>query len=163
MVCSHFPEDNSRQCALCFPEADYEIKPQVWRDKPIVEVFRDGKAWARPWDTHFRFGVVKAAMILYCIDIVQEFALTSSSGNVIPESRYLVDKRDLKSTIQLQTFPLFINSYQEIVEYPFIRLDRLSQNLSTADIGFGQHKAAALVILKNDLAHWAESLDGWFD
>ena len=74
----------------------------------------------------------------------------------------IIQKPDPDLTIQLQTFPAFTNSYEVLVEEPFLRLDRIYNGKITLHIGFGQHKAAALVILKNDLNDWLQSVHGWY-
>jgi len=43
MACEHFPQVTIDNCPLCFPETDYEIKQQTWKNEPIVEVFRGAR------------------------------------------------------------------------------------------------------------------------
>ena len=160
MACRHFPHAVSIRCPLCNPEAVFEIEQQSWNDEPIVEVLRDGEAWASPWDSNFRFGRVKTAMILSCIDTVQDFALTPNPGAMIPSP--IINQADPDLIIQLQSFPTFTNSYGILIEEPFLRLDRVVHDKLTLHIGFGQAKAAALVILKNDLRNWLRSVRGWY-
>ncbi|HHT9160123.1 MAG TPA: hypothetical protein ACFYEH_09705 [Candidatus Brocadiaceae bacterium] len=161
MPCIHFPDAINKQCPLCFPEAVYEIEQQIWKGEPIIEVLRDGEAWASPWDRNFRFGRIKTAMIWYCIDRIQDFALTNNPGKMIPLP--FIREADPDLIIQLQTFPLFRNADGNIIEGPFLRLDHLLNKpfISNTHIGFGKEKAAALVILKNELLKWLQSIGGW--
>src|SRR3989338_8531585 len=164
MACEHFPQVTIDNCPLCFPETDYEIKQQTWKNEPIVEVFRDGKPWDSPVDRHFRFGRVKTAMILYCIDTIQDFALT---GTMIPSP--IIKQPDPDLAVRIQTFPAFTTSYGRFVDEPFMRLERINPvriehtkfKIAKQSIGFGQVKAAALVVLKNDIDKWLRSVGGW--
>ena len=160
MPCIHFPDAINKQCPLCFPEAVYEIKQQTWKGEPIVEVLRDGEAWDEPWDHNFRFGRIRTAMIWYCIDKIQDFALTCDPGKMIPLP--FIHKADPDLTIQIQTFISFTYADRNI-EIPFLKLNSLPNNplIRPKRIGFGQKKAAALVILQNDLLNWLRIIGGW--
>ncbi len=160
MGCIHFPINMPNECPLCYPSADYEISPKMWANEPIIEILRDGKSWLSLWDKEFQFGRVKTAMILYTIDIIERFAVTPTPEHMLPLP--IIEKPDPDLTIQLQTRPAFTNSYGIVVEEPFLRLDRIYNGKMTLHIGFGQHKAAALVILKKDLHDWLQSVRGWY-
>jgi len=164
MACHHFPHAIENRCPLCNPGAVYEIQRSMWNDgikinEPIVEILRDGNVWDSPWDTNFRFGRIKAAMILYSIDTIQKFALSSDPGKMIPLPIFIQTDPDL--VIQLQTFPSFAKMDREIIEEPYLRLERVAEKYPQ-HIGFGQKKAAALVILKNELRNWLRSVHGWY-
>lgn len=160
MGCTHFPNKMPNECSLCYPSADYEILPKMWGNEPVIEILRDGASWLSLWDKEFQFGRVKTAMILYTIDIIERFAVTPTPERML--SLPIIEKPDPDLTIQLQTFPAFTNSYGIVVEEPFLRLDRIYNGKMTLHIGFGQPKAAALVILKNDLRDWLQSVRGWY-
>jgi hypothetical protein len=164
MACKHFPRSIENRCLLCNPEAVYSINSYFWNDgikvnEPIIEILRNGDVWASPWDTNFRFGRIKAAMILYCIDNIQGFALAPESGKLIPSP--IIHQPDPDLIIQLQTFPAFTKMDGVIVDEPYLRLDRIGEKYSS-HIGFGQRKAAALVILKKDIKNWLKSVHGWY-
>lgn len=142
------------------PNASYSIESKKWRNEPLVEVLRDGRPWESPWDAHFQFGRVKTAMILYCIDTIKSFAKNPRPDTMIPTP--IVRKPDPDLVIRLQTFPTFTTPNGILVDEPFLRLDRVINNPHPPHIGFGQQKAAALVVLKDDLARWLQSVGGWY-
>ena len=160
MVCVHFPCAISNDCPLCFPKALFEIEEKRWECEPIIEILRDGEPWALPWDNNFQFGRVKTAMILNCIDTIEAFALATNPGGMFPLP--IIQESDPDLVIQLQTFSIFTNSNGDIIEGPYLRLDRIYNGKKTLHIGFGQQKAAALVLLKDNLRSWLRSVHGWY-
>ncbi|MEW6092545.1 MAG: hypothetical protein AB1531_01140 [Chloroflexota bacterium] len=158
MACRHSPDDWFGLCPICFPDADYSIAQSVYQGEPVIEVLRNQEVWSSDWDKNFRFGRVKTAMILYSIATIEEFAVAENPGYMIRGSKVRVHDPDM--IIRLQTFPVFINSYGESVHEPFLRLERIDGNQVLHHIGFGQRKAAALVILKIDIEEWLSSVNG---
>lgn len=161
-TCRHAYQEKIERCPVCDPDAIYEINQTQWlaKGEPIVEILRNGNAWTEPWDSHFRFGRIKTKMILSCIHYIEEFAVSASPAELI--KAYIIQKPDPDLIIQMQTFPEFVNSHGYLIPYPFLRLDRLVNKDKTQHIGFGQVKASALVILKDDLAVWLQSVHGWY-
>ena len=165
MTCEHFPQVTIDNCPLCFPETVYQIKEQTYNNEPIVEVFRDGKPWNSPSDSHFRFGREKTAMILCCIDTIRDFALT---GAMIPSP--IINQDDPDLIVRIQTFLKFTNSYGKVVNEPYMKLERVEFvrieheefDISKRTIGFGKEKAVSLVVLEDKLKNWLRSVGGWY-
>jgi hypothetical protein len=99
-------------------------------------------------------------MILFCINYLEDFAIHINPGEMLLQP--IISRPDLDLTIQLQTFPDFVNSKGNLILYPYLRLDRIVNGRRTLHEGIGQRKAAALVILKDDLDAWLESVHSWY-
>jgi hypothetical protein len=132
----------------------------TWKDEPIVEILRDGDHWKSPWDSRFRFGRVKAKLILSSKRIIEKFALSDDPAAVLPER--MVRRPDKDLAIQLQTFPAFTNSYGVYVEEPFLRIERIERGFPPPHIGLGLAKAAAVTILRPEIHAWLRNVGGWW-
>lgn len=159
-MCKHSPPAHLNRCPLCDPDAAYRLVASEYLGEPVIEVTRDGQPWNSPWDTHFRFGRIKTAAILFCRKDIQKFALSKHPGAMLPDP--VVRQPDPDLTLQLQTFPAFTNSGGAVVDEPFLRIERLRHGSVTHYIGFGQRKAAALVLLQKDLEAWLRRIRGWY-
>ena len=145
---------------LCETATNYELSLTTSKNEPIVEVLRNGKSWASPWDTNFRFGRVKAKMVIASKVFVQRFDLAENPGALLTEP--LVIQPDPDLIIQLQTFPYFTKKDIPVYE-PFLQLKGLKcGNHLPKHIGFGRTKATALVILMENIEVWLQSVGGWW-
>jgi hypothetical protein len=159
MLCEHYFNLVNRNCPICFPSEHYQIVPDNFTGKPLVEIFRNGNPWLAPGDRNFRFGTKKAAMILYCIKEIEQFAISNCPAEIYETCIRKISSADPTDEIYLQSFPEFERTDGEVVRMPFLRVDRVVNSVKSTHIGFGQLKATALVILEEELRDWFQSVD----
>ena len=96
-------------------------------------------------------------MILGFAKEIEKFALASNPADVHKSPVCKPSSLDLSSEIYLQSYPYFLRDNGEIVPMPFLRLDLVKNFIPTTHIGFGQLKATALVVLKEEILNWFQS------
>lgn len=159
MSCEHSFNQVDKNCPICFPSVRYRIYSDTYNRRPIVEIFRNGMPWFAPGDSHFRFGVKKAEMILYCIKEIEQFALSNNPAEIYKTSISKISPIDPSEEIYLQSFPEFERTDGHVVRMPFLRLNRTVNSVPSTDIGLGQTKAIALAVLQEELRGWFQSVD----
>jgi hypothetical protein len=139
------------QCYLCQASPEYEMKEDIYKGNPIVELLHNGGP-IHERDKNFRFGKSKARLFLACLNIVEELAATQ--GDERPNIR----NREFVDTVSGDRIFARVESFFELsdnrrIGVPWVHLQ--SGKYSNLDIGFGRRKAKAIVALRRQLAKWA--------
>ena len=139
------------QCHICQAPPEYEMKEDIYKGNPIVELFHNGGP-IHERDAHFRFGEKKAKLFLACMDIVKELAATQ--GDEMPDikNQKVIDAVS-GDTISVELKREIDLSNNRRLKIPWVHLQ--SGKYSNLDIGFGRRKAKAIVALRRQLAAWA--------
>jgi hypothetical protein len=152
-MCFHDPAVNRADCGICSPRETYSWQEGIFEGSSIFEVLREGEPWRSDWDEHFRFGPTVAAMITFAILDVERFSLAADPSLLFPHPLTRTPEPGLTYTIQ--TFNSFPNSRGDLVNEPFMKLQRYTSTDNEAQaIGFGRRKATALAVLQRELATW---------
>ncbi|GAB4330539.1 MAG: hypothetical protein Kow0037_06380 [Calditrichia bacterium] len=124
----------------------YSLFEGSYKGNPVIEILKDKEPF---WDhfsghkSHFRFGLNKAELILYCLEIIEGFVKFNGS-----HPKY--ESPVLYETDEGFEFSVKTNSYFErngkTIYSPYIEL---SAGLTT--IKFGLQKAAAILELQDEI------------
>jgi hypothetical protein len=139
------------ECSLCQAPPEYEMKEDIYKGNPIVELLHNGGP-IHERDKNFRFGKGKAKLFLACLDIVEELAATQGDERPHIRNHEVVNKViDDRIIVRVESF--FELSDGRTVSVPWVRLQ--SGKYSNLHIGFGRRKARAILALRRKLAKWA--------
>jgi hypothetical protein len=130
----------------------YSLKEEDFYGYPVVEVLKNGGS-VHMWDSHFRFGLRKAEMLLACVAIVRKFGW-STDGERLALKPQLVEKRRRGLTVQISVgmHPEFEHSSGAIIDRPWLRLQALPPDIDY--IGLGMMKCRAVAAVEDDLKQW---------
>jgi hypothetical protein len=121
----------------------FSAREDEYKGHPVLEILADGQPWGSisPYDSHFRFGVSRGAMILTARDLIVTFW---STGGDLPERerKLVVTSPELSCRCDCTTHASFVAHGQTIWQ-PYMKLV-----CRPWDIGFGVQKAGALVSLE---------------
>lgn len=130
----------------------YSIKEGLYHGFPVVEVLKNGGS-VHMWDSHFRFGLRKAEMLIACSTILREFGWATDDERLAFKSQLIENqRRGLRIQVYIVMHPEFEHSSGETIERPWLRLEALPPDKD--HIGLGMIKCRAISAVEADLKRW---------
>ena len=156
-MCIHNAALSIDWCYVCLRRSrsasTFSVLGVRWRGHPMVEILRDGRpSWHAPFEQEFRFGCLKAKLILASMEQIRSFSEAADPAEVFrdPFHRHF---EQLSLAVQGQSVGSFTRSDGQVVREPYLRLSSQPE-LRGGMIGIGITKAGALVDVENDLWTW---------
>lgn len=157
--CSIFPSIPKMYCSHCQGTArgtrnnpKFSIRRGYFNGFPVIEILKDGGA-IHVWDSHFRFGLRKAEMLVTCMDIIRDFWRSSGFEGLKYSSRVIENRRRrLWVKIYVELHPDFERSDGETINRPWLNLQALPPDKD--HIGLGVMKCRAVCEVEEDLRLW---------
>jgi|SRR5579871_747187 len=117
---------------------------------PFVEILENGGP-IHTWDSHFKFSLLKAKMLLTCLPVLQEFGWASDQERAQFQSSVMEDPaREIR--VQIEMYLEFENSRGAKIERPWLKLQALPPH--NADLGLGARKCRAVWSVRDRLDTW---------
>lgn len=154
-MCRHNAAVPVDWCSLCARAAGanhtYSLRGTRWKGHPVVEILRDGQPFWNHSEEDFRFGRLKAKLIVASITHIHTFLAAPEAALAFPEPLREVFPQ-LHLVIERQTFVSFPRGGQDVHE-PYMKVSAVPHDRHKC-IGFGITKAGALVALERELWEW---------
>ena len=131
---------------------EYQMEESVFHGYRIVELLHNG-APIHEFDEHFRFGENKAILFLACMSVVKELAFTPPGEMPDIEKGQTINDEVAGTSILVEFFREFERSDGRRIKVPWVKLTSLRD--PNVYIGIGRQKAKAIVMLRKQLAEWA--------
>jgi hypothetical protein len=133
----------------------FSIKEGLYHGFPVVEVLKNGGS-VHMWDSHFRFGLRKAEMLIACSAILREFGWATDEERLSFKSRLIENqRRELRIQVYVEMHAEFEHSSGATIERPWLRLEALPPDKD--HIGLGMIKCRAVSAVETDLKRWIEA------
>lgn len=161
-MCTKNPSLPKAYCSHCQGTARtsapvFSLREEHFLGYPTVEVLKNGGP-VHSWDSNFRFGQRKAAIMLACIAALREFGnARDDDERRIFEAR-VIENRGLRVQIEVQMRPEFETSTGLTVERPYLYLQALPP--ATGHIGVGVLKCRAICAVERHLQDWLSKTQG---
>jgi hypothetical protein len=157
--CPLFPSIPRLYCSHCQGTArgtrdnpKFSIKTGYFDGFPVVEVLKDGGA-IHLWDSHFRFGLRKAEVVINCIDILRDFWRSNGYERKVFVPRVIENRRRrLSVKIYVELHPDFERSDGETIDRPWLHLKALPPDKE--HIGLGVLKCRAVCEVEDEIKKW---------
>jgi hypothetical protein len=157
--CPLFPGLLSRYCSHCQGTArgtrdnpKFSVKREYFDGFPLIEILKDGGA-IHLWDSHFRFGLRKAEMLVTCVGTLRDFWRSDGFEGITFAPRVIEDhRRRLSIKMYVESHPDFERSDGETVERPWLHLQALPPDKE--HIGLGAMKCRAVCEVEDDIRQW---------
>ena len=130
----------------------FSLKEYYFNGYPVVEVLKDGGqvVWS---DSHFRFGIRKAQMLVACVVLFREFWRSSDERKLAFKPRLVEDQRQgLRIQIYVEMLPDVETSDGRPIDRPYLHLQALPPDED--HIGLGSMKCRAICEVQDDLRRW---------
>ena len=106
-------------------------------------------------DSHFRFGVRKAQILVACVALFREFWRSSDERKLAFKPRLIENqRRGLRIQVYVEMHPDFELSDGRPIDRPWLRLQALPPD--NDHIGLGTMKCRAICEVEEDLKHWLQ-------
>lgn len=156
VMCIHNPAVPIEWCSLCLRRAasssTFSIRELRWKGNAVVEILRDGQPFWQTFEEAFRFGCLKAKLILGSIGHIRTFSEAAAPAETF-RTPFRQDFAQLSLSVQAQSFASFTRSAGQIVNEPYLKLSCVPERAG-GSIGFGVTKAGALLEIEKDLWAW---------
>jgi hypothetical protein len=130
--------------------ASYDIRKDTYKGSPVLEILVNGGPWGDTftYDEHFRFGQIKARMIVTCLEIIEAFEFTQGHRPGANDE-ITISRTSTGLTCSCTKQDQYTTSHGKVIEQPYLRLD------AEKSIGFGVKKAEAIVSLQDQIREFA--------
>ena len=128
----------------------FSCRETVYCGSPVLEVLVDGDSWHSRYDTHFRFGLAKAHLIITACYFIELFYLTNGTSPKSNEPIGLV--RSESGTCICTKHDSFENSFGRRVNEKYLEIQS-----GDIRLGLGLKKAEALLSLQSEIAVFCAS------
>lgn len=157
--CPLFPSILRIYCSHCQGTArgtrnnpKFSIKRDHFEGFPVIEILKDGGA-IHMWDSHFRFGLRKAEVLISCIDVLCDFWRSNGYEEKTFVPRVIENRRRrLAVRIYVELHPDFERSDGETIDRPWLHLQALPPDKE--HIGLGVMKCRAVCEVQDDIKEW---------
>jgi hypothetical protein len=156
-TCPLYPSMLKQYCSHCQGTSRatrnnprFSVKRDSFDGAPMIEIFKDGGA-IHLWDSHFRFGLRKAEIVVTCIDVLREF--WRSDGAEFTPRVVANPHRGLRVRVFVELHLDFERSDGELVDRPWLHLQSLTFG-NTPTIGLGLLKCRAICEVEADIRTW---------
>jgi hypothetical protein len=130
----------------------FSLKEDNFCGCPVVEVLKNG-AQVTASDSHFRFGVRKAQMLVACVPLLREFWRSSDEKKLEFKTQVIPSQKgDLRIKVYVEMHPDFELSAGRPINRPWLRLQALPPD--SDHIGLGAMKCRAICEVEENLRHW---------
>lgn len=119
--------------------------------QPVIEILHDGHEWGEThqYKEHFRFGPVKARMIVTAKAVISEFLESEGQKPAIGQRVVATDDGHDPFSVTCCNYDHF-PTHGHVIEQQYLKL-RAGQS----SLGFGLSKAEALIVLMNHIERFA--------
>jgi len=130
----------------------FSLKEDNFCGCPVVEVLKNG-GQVTVSDSHFRFGVRKAQMLVACVSVLREFGRASDEQKLQFKTQTIPNETgDLRIKVYVEMHPDFELSDGRPIDRPWLRLQALPPD--NDHIGLGTMKCRAICEVEEDLKNW---------
>jgi hypothetical protein len=130
----------------------FSLKEDTFRGSPVVEVLKNGGQVTMS-DSHFRFGVRRAQMLIASVPILREFWRSSDAQRLEFRPRVIENQRqNLRVKVYVEMHPDFELSDGRPIDRPWLRLQALPPD--NEHIGLGATKCRAICEVEQELRRW---------
>lgn len=130
----------------------YSVKFASYRGSAVMEVLCDRKDWGEthPLDEHFRFGSIRARMIVTAQAVIRDF-LESYGQKPLPGQPVIATDsvRDPSFSVACTSYDHFMRG-DRCIQQPYLQLQ-----FSRYSIGLGLSKAEAVIVLMDKIEAFA--------
>jgi len=132
----------------------FSLKEGYFNGYPVVELLKNGGQVTLS-DSHFRFGVRKAQILVACVALFREFWRSSDERKLAFKPRLIENqRRGLRIQVYVEMHPDFELSDGRPIDRPWLRLQALPPD--NDHIGLGTMKCRAICEVEEDLKHWLQ-------
>jgi hypothetical protein len=157
--CDKFPSLLKRDCAHCRGTArgtrenpNFSLVETSENGFPLVEILKNGGPVHR-FDSHFRFGVRKAEMLLACLPALKEFGWSGNCERLQFDSRlFVIPRRRTRILIFVEMHEDFEYSTGELIQRPWLMFQELPSG--EVHLGLGIMKSRAVWSVQDELGDW---------
>jgi hypothetical protein len=131
---------------------NFSLKEGVFHGCPVVEVLKNGGQVTMS-DSHFRFGVRKAQMLVASMPVLRDFWRSSDAQRLEFRPRVIENQRqNLRVRVFVEMHPDFELSDGRPIDRPWLRLQALPPD--TEHMGLGATKCRAICEVEQELRRW---------
>jgi hypothetical protein len=157
--CPKYPSMQKAYCVHCqrtergtAENPRFSLKEDNYYGCPVVEVLKNDEQVTMS-DSHFRFGVRKAQMLVACVPLLREFWRSSDEKRLEFQTQVIENQlRDLRIRGYVEMHPDFELSDGRPIDRPWLRLQALPPH--NDHIGLGTMKCRAICEVEEDLKRW---------
>jgi len=157
--CEKFPSLYKRDCAHCRGTArgteqnpNFSLVEIYENGFPLVEILKNGGQIHR-FDSHFRFGIRKAEMLLACLPALKEFGWSGIQEKMNFKPRvFVIPRRGTRIFVFVEMHEDFEWSTGELIQQPWLMFQELPSR--EVHLGLGVMKSRAVWSVQDELGDW---------